>query len=446
MTLTVIRTIRAVRKGEEITITYTDAFTSPERQRILLDEYGFKCTCEFCTLDGQAKEDSDGDRNFIENSIQHLPEIGDIHPLHALDGVYFAISCIAAQRLPWLKAIVYNIGFEIAAVWGDKLRAVHLANKTADEYESIAGNECSDETRMRAYAKDPTTFIGWAKHGTSYPTNPPRLPPISFVKATNPYTARYDPRSIGFLSGREVPDPLLLAAMKDPALMEAFLEVAPKCIPGFVETAAMRAVLTATTKKKAQKKKKKRRADPVQEVEVANEANDVDDHASVESLPPYSSPPAVYNQATDESRSVDQAIEDVDLVSQGQKDSVGDDILIGVQEPPTVAVDETYSTSSQRDDVEDILYSFGGQQSVSSPEKGLLDDCFADRAISRCWQPERHPNRPPGAAYRRNYTISYYRSPWNPTRRHFLPQRERVPSGTYLDAIPRLQSPKAYKC
>jgi len=57
----VVQAARAIRVGEELTLSYIkgEGLTRAQRQAYLLENFGFACECSLCSLTGTLRERSD---------------------------------------------------------------------------------------------------------------------------------------------------------------------------------------------------------------------------------------------------------------------------------------------------------------------------------------------------------------------------------------------------
>ncbi|SRR6266404_673022 len=72
-----IRAMRPISEGEEITVSYFQELLAPgavthERQKLLLEDYNFKCTCLICARSSTARVRSDEDRQVISKSVDDI--------------------------------------------------------------------------------------------------------------------------------------------------------------------------------------------------------------------------------------------------------------------------------------------------------------------------------------------------------------------------------------
>lgn len=74
----VFRTLQDIQKGEELCFNYCDVLaTQEERKRILLDEFGFECTCIACLQEGEEAVESDKRRTSILRLFDEVGRCGN---------------------------------------------------------------------------------------------------------------------------------------------------------------------------------------------------------------------------------------------------------------------------------------------------------------------------------------------------------------------------------
>ncbi|OSS53014.1 hypothetical protein B5807_02811 [Epicoccum nigrum] len=75
----VVYASRAIRRGEELSVSYIGLLSGREERQKRLDRYGFTCTCEACSAAGAARQASDARRVRIHRGF------GDLEPALTLD-------------------------------------------------------------------------------------------------------------------------------------------------------------------------------------------------------------------------------------------------------------------------------------------------------------------------------------------------------------------------
>lgn len=138
--------VRDISPGNEITVWYTDPRQTREnRQRILLEGYGFVCKCECCSLHGDAMRESDARRVLLKQQAQSYDQ---------------AVSMIDACRkeklhhlLPPLMKLAEGMAYFERRPFLVRYR--YTAN-TWHKYELLYGHDSAeaDETKIYIYSDE----------------------------------------------------------------------------------------------------------------------------------------------------------------------------------------------------------------------------------------------------------------------------------------------------
>jgi SET domain len=175
-----IHAIRDIKKGEEITISYNLGGPSQPRMQRLKRSYGFDCTCDLCSLTGEALETSDA----RQLRIQFLDDaIGDSNAVMERPGTALA-RCRELLSLYEIEAItdprvarVYYDAFQICITHGDEARASLFARKAYETRLYLEGEDSPDTQKMKSFMANPANHMAfgysesWEQSKAAVPKN-----------------------------------------------------------------------------------------------------------------------------------------------------------------------------------------------------------------------------------------------------------------------------------
>ncbi|KAH8805677.1 hypothetical protein F5884DRAFT_455360 [Xylogone sp. PMI_703] len=163
--------IRAVKKGDELTLSYHAGGPSSTRRQELKTYFGFDCTCEVCSLPEDKLALSD---QRLARAQKLDAAIGDPKRVRLLpDRVLkdckellniYREEGIADTRIPRL----YWDAFQVAAMHGDKARASVFAERARDARILGEGEGSEDAIEMEGYRKAPGKWEGFAGKGRKW--------------------------------------------------------------------------------------------------------------------------------------------------------------------------------------------------------------------------------------------------------------------------------------
>jgi hypothetical protein len=154
-----IHASRDIKAGEEITISYAGGETSHQRLAKLETAFGFKCTCELCSLPESQLQESDARRLEMDRLDQSIGDGSQIisNPASAL------AHCQRMQQLlkdeynscPPLEARLYYDAFQISIVHADQARASVFAEKAYKARLLGEGEDSPETIKMKGFMGRP---------------------------------------------------------------------------------------------------------------------------------------------------------------------------------------------------------------------------------------------------------------------------------------------------
>lgn len=159
-----IHAIRNIKKGEEITISYSLGGPSQLRLQQLKKKYGFNCTCDLCSLTDEALKISD-DRQlmmqFLDNAIGGSDAIME-SPGTALSRCRDLLSLYEMEAITDPRvARVYYDAFQICITHGDQARASAFAQKAYDTRLYLEGEDSLDTQKMKSFMANPADHMSF---------------------------------------------------------------------------------------------------------------------------------------------------------------------------------------------------------------------------------------------------------------------------------------------
>ena len=150
-----IHAARDIEEGEEITSMYMDKLTCyDERQRYVRELLGFNCTCRLCLLPVEERRHTDSHIRSINSTKERLSSVvnsgtsytGDLQLVRRLLWLYRQESIA-----DWRPARAYQYAFRIAAQHGHRYRAVIFAQRSADIFAVVEGEDSPETIKMRGW-------------------------------------------------------------------------------------------------------------------------------------------------------------------------------------------------------------------------------------------------------------------------------------------------------
>lgn len=160
-----IHAVRSIKKGDELTLSYSHGGPSGARRNALKTYFGFDCHCELCSLPkGELKASDERLRQAAElDEAIGDPKIVKLQPEKALRDCHELLRIydeegVADLRLPRL---LYD-AFQITAMHSDEARASKFAQRCSEARAVCEGGESEEVQRLRALEKHPRTFENFA--------------------------------------------------------------------------------------------------------------------------------------------------------------------------------------------------------------------------------------------------------------------------------------------
>jgi hypothetical protein len=184
----VVYTIRSVREGEELTVSYLSGGESKRRQETLKEAFGFTCACELCSLPAAELRASD---NRLIRAEALNETIGDSKSVRYSPGKVLK-NCKKLRDL-YLEAEILDDRlqnlwydcFQVVNIHGDQARASAFAMQYWSQKRRIEGPDSADAAEMQPYVKDPskhTSFGSTKDWKTSVDEVPENIDMESFDK------------------------------------------------------------------------------------------------------------------------------------------------------------------------------------------------------------------------------------------------------------------------
>ncbi|TAQ88357.1 hypothetical protein B7494_g3300 [Chlorociboria aeruginascens] len=150
--------VRPIAPGDEITLSYHNGGPSSTRQKELQEFFGFKCTCDLCSLSPDLLKASDARLIRAQNLDAAIgdPERARMLPEKVLADcksllLIFKAEGVVDTRLPRL----YYDAFQICAMHSDRLRAKVFAERYVELKVLSEGEQSEDAREMRVFAQEP---------------------------------------------------------------------------------------------------------------------------------------------------------------------------------------------------------------------------------------------------------------------------------------------------
>jgi hypothetical protein len=159
-----IHAIRDIKKGEEITISYSLGGPSQSRRQHLKENFGFDCTCDLCSLTDEALKRSDHRQELIRffddaigDSVSVMESPGSILAYCRELLSLYEMEAITDPRV----ARVYYDAFQICITHGDRARASVFAQKAYETRLYLEGEDSLDTQKMKSFMTNPADHMSF---------------------------------------------------------------------------------------------------------------------------------------------------------------------------------------------------------------------------------------------------------------------------------------------
>lgn len=176
-----IYAIRPIKLGDEITIPYHEGGPKARRQADLQINFGFKCTCELCSLPLVNQSESDA----RQRKIKQLDiRIGDPRrmmqtPQESLTDCRVLLETLDREyrgQAGVLNARAYYDALQIAIAHGDQARASVFAHRAQVARVLSEGPESVEARRMLQFAQRPSSHRGYGAASMKWRTSKDSVP------------------------------------------------------------------------------------------------------------------------------------------------------------------------------------------------------------------------------------------------------------------------------
>lgn len=166
-----VHAVKDIQPGEQVTVTYLGDIRFPRsiRQRILLEQFQFKCQCDLCTVRYVIEGVSSDARRLAIRTLTLELDSDMVHsPAVALSKCKRALQLLRTENLEgdWTYRL-YLDALTICAMNGDMARASAFAVLAMDAMQVCHGKSAVELTTIRPYVKHPEshklvgTSNGW---------------------------------------------------------------------------------------------------------------------------------------------------------------------------------------------------------------------------------------------------------------------------------------------
>jgi hypothetical protein len=188
-TATVVRAIRQIGRGEEITISYIKSITQDyiTRQTLIRHKFHFTCTCDHCSLPKTQREMSDRnllkiralDREMLSRCLNPVPRTANhdkATPSRRLHNVWKLLRLLRTEHICDMRVVrTWMMAMEIAAAQGDMARTAVLANEAWRTRVGIQGEEHPACLALRKLVDSPEGHALWAASGRKIDRSEPPM-------------------------------------------------------------------------------------------------------------------------------------------------------------------------------------------------------------------------------------------------------------------------------
>ncbi|KAI6777760.1 SET domain-containing protein [Emericellopsis cladophorae] len=171
----VVRSLRRIDMGEELTVAYIMRGTRAERQEIFKTRYGFECTCALCSAPDEIVEQSDARQEIIRkhdalvdsdrvktNPVACMKSCR--HLAYAVKQEYKADKGQSRLYQPFEEAM------NTCGRHGDRARVVMFAKLAVASLQLCFGYDHKRTSRVRRLAMHPDTMEGFGTHSMDWET------------------------------------------------------------------------------------------------------------------------------------------------------------------------------------------------------------------------------------------------------------------------------------
>ncbi|MCJ1382121.1 hypothetical protein MMC17_005233 [Xylographa soralifera] len=159
-----VHTLRDIKKGEEITITYLSPLKSRKvRQKTLQERFGFTCLCRLCTLPPEQSQESDSRLEEIHRLDGVIDQLGTegllVSPLRTLryfDQQVRLYDEQGREDVGFAHAFVNTAQLVIAN--SDLARGRIFAERAASVWKTTLGGDSAQAIKDGALAQDPSKY------------------------------------------------------------------------------------------------------------------------------------------------------------------------------------------------------------------------------------------------------------------------------------------------
>lgn len=174
-----VYTIRPIKKGEELTVSYEVSGPAADRIALLEKSFGFRCACEICNLPSEEQIMSDTRQLAIQRLDERLSRLHSRHPLSALHDCHLLLQILRAEYAGYpgvFEARVYWDAFQITVANGDLARAKVFAERSWKAAVICEGEETPEVRSVRALVDDPAGDKGFEKASKEWNTDVDMVP------------------------------------------------------------------------------------------------------------------------------------------------------------------------------------------------------------------------------------------------------------------------------
>ncbi|KAH9941878.1 SET domain-containing protein [Epithele typhae] len=151
------RALRDVSAGEEMCINYAGVDvlgTLAERRSIALEDFGFRCACEVCALEGEAAVESDRRRAGIRRLFEDVAECGK-EPTLGLRKIKIALRMLKEEHLVHYEASFCFDAFQFCVSVSDFANAKAWVRKAWEASCNTSGPDSPAARTFKTYWLNP---------------------------------------------------------------------------------------------------------------------------------------------------------------------------------------------------------------------------------------------------------------------------------------------------
>ncbi|GAA5853495.1 hypothetical protein JCM5353_006531 [Sporobolomyces roseus] len=152
---------RDIGQGEELCITYGDTrWDRVERQRWLMETFGFECACEACSLSPDEVKSSDINLRYIKETDKSSEMMRPV-PLRLIPKINRSLRLMEKEGIVQGGADLAYEALSVCIWYGDRLNASRWIDKTLELERKEAGIWSTKYRDVEAWKGDPTRHLGW---------------------------------------------------------------------------------------------------------------------------------------------------------------------------------------------------------------------------------------------------------------------------------------------